>query len=368
MTRLPRPTRPLPTTTPSSAAKHTNRNDRPAGTVRAGRSSLGTAFVALTLVLMGCGSTDQDSEPSPTDGGVAETVVVDVQGHRGARGLRPENTLPAFELALDLGVTTLELDLHYSADGQVVVWHDPIIDPDKCRLGPNAPSGLPDPESASSDELAVRNLTADQLAGYQCDTNPDPSRFPDQEPTAGDLSGDRYHIVTLTELFAFVAEYAESDQKTAEQRQTAAEVLFNIETKRVPSEPENIGDGFDGETAGPFEIAVMEATAAAGIEDRVIVQSFDHRSLRAIAASGSDLALAPLTRDRVRNPGQYTEWGATIWSPRASTLTEDAVEAAHEAGLLVIPWTVNEISEMEELIAIGVDGIITDRPDLLLNR
>ena len=136
----------------------------------------------------------------------------------------------------------------------------------------------------------------------------------------------------------------------------------------MASEPENIGDGFDGETAGPFELAVMEAAAATGIEERVIVQSFDHRSLRAIAASGSDLTLAPLTRDRVRSPGQYTEWGASIWSPRASTLTADAVEAAHEAGLLVVPWTVNDVSEMDALIALGVDGIITDRPDLLLDR
>lgn len=271
-------------------------------------------------------------------------------------------------MALDLGVTTLELDLHYSADDQVIVWHDPVVDPAKCRLGPAAPSDLPDPATASPEELAIRSLTAAQLAAYQCDLNPDPARFPEQEPTPGALAGDGYQIVTLAELFAFVAAYADSDLKTEAQRQGAADVLFNIETKRVPRQPENIGDGFDGETAGPFEVAIMEASAAAGVDDRVIVQSFDHRSLRSIAASGSALALAPLTRDRVRDPGQYAGWGASIWSPRASTLSASAVEAAQDAGLLVIPWTVNDPAEMDDLIAMGVDGIITDRPDLLLDR
>lgn len=323
--------------------------------------------LVVALTVASCGSeessidsVDQTPESRP------EVTDLDVQGHRGARGLRPENTLPSFELALDLGVTTLELDLHYSADGRVIVWHDPVIDPDKCGLSPTAAVGVPDPEASDDVDLAVRNLTAGQLADYACDRNPDQGRFPEQRPDPGDLAGDDYRIVTLGELFAFVADYAASGLKTEAQRTNAANVTFNIETKRDPADPDAIGDGFDGQQAGPFELAVLGVVAAAGLEHRVIVQSFDHRSLRAIAATESLVRLAPLTRDRVRDPGQYAEWGAFIWSPRATTLSADAVELAHGAGLLVVPWTVNDLLEMEELISMGVDGIITDRPDLLL--
>ena len=104
----------------------------------------------------------------------------DAQGHRGARGLHPENTLPAFEAALDLGVTTLEFDLHFTQDGEVVVWHDPIIEKEKCRLLADTDlADMPDPRNPlrrifiSQQPLAV-------VQAYQCDQNPDNGRFPQQ--------------------------------------------------------------------------------------------------------------------------------------------------------------------------------------------
>ncbi len=296
---------------------------------------------------------------------VAPNSSFDVEGHRGARGLRPENTLPAFEVALDLGVSTLELDLHLSSDGQVIVWHDPFVDPSKCRLDSEI-AGLPNPDTANEAELAIRSLTAAQLGGYICDRNPDVGRYPDQRADPGELAGLDYRIVTLTELFGFVASYTNSEEKTPKQRANAAVVQFNIETKRVPNDPATIGDDFDGSNPGQFELTILEDVQQSGMAGRVIIQSFDHRSLKAINSVNNEIRLAALTRDPVGNPGAFADWGAKIWSPRASTLTAASVEAAHQADLLVIPWTVNDIDHMQSLIEMGVDGIITDRPDLLL--
>ena len=346
-----RPTRPSPTTTHSLTTKRISNPARPADNVVVGRSALGRLCVALALVLGACGTTVDSGAPADDSGDLPDGF--DVQGHRGARGLRPENTLPAFEAALDLGVTTLELDLHFSADDQVVVWHDPVVDETKCGAG-------------AQGTVAVRSLTAQELAGFVCDQNPDPERFPDQVAEPGALAGADYGIITLGQLFEFVERYAASPDKTDAQRAAASDVMFNIETKRVRAEPANIDDGFDGTNPGEFELAVLAAIADAGFGDRVVIQSFDHRSLRAIATVNADIRLAPLTGDRVANPGLYAEWGADIWSPRASTLDAAGIEAAHAAGLLVVPWTVNDMEDVRALIELGVDGVITDRPDLVL--
>ena len=367
MRRRPRRTRRLTTTTPSSAADTTTTQTRPAGDHFAGRSVVSALrlLLAASIVLGACAAESADTSAATSGDGVSPPAGFDVQGHRGARGLRPENTLPSFETALDLGVTTLELDLHFSADDQVVVWHDAFVDPAKCRLDRDAPPGVPDPDTAPGPSLAIRALTVEQLSKYTCDQNPDRERFPDQVSAPTPLAGADFRIVTLGEVFDFVATYARADTKTAEQRESAGVVAFNVETKRVRGTPRTIGDGFDGETPGPFELALLTAIEEAGIEDRVVVQSFDHRSLRAIRAVDSDIRLAALTGDPVSDPGGYVEWGASIWSPRASTVDLDGINAAHDAGLFVIPWTVNDPGEMQSLIELGVDGLITDRPDLV---
>ena len=367
MRRRPRRTRRLTTTTPSSAADTTTTQTRPAGDHFAGRSVVSALglLLAASIVLGACAAESADTSAATSGDGVSPPAGFDVQGHRGARGLRPENTLPSFETALDLGVTTLELDLHFSADDQVVVWHDAFVDPAKCRLDRDAPPGVPDPDTAPGPSLAIRALTVEQLSRYTCDRNPDRERFPDQVSAPTPLAGADFRIVTLGEVFDFVATYAGADTKTAEQRESAGVVAFNVETKRVRGTPRTIGDGFDGETPGPFELALLTAIEEAGIEDRVVVQSFDHRSLRAIRAVDSDIRLAALTGDPVSDPGGYVEWGASIWSPRASTVDLDGINAAHDAGLFVIPWTVNDPGEMQSLIELGVDGLITDRPDLV---
>ncbi|HEX6387019.1 MAG TPA: glycerophosphodiester phosphodiesterase family protein [Anaerolineae bacterium] len=294
----------------------------------------------------------------------------DVQGHRGARGLKPENTLPAFETALDLGVTTLELDLHFTSDHVVIVWHDPEIDNAKCRLDPEATVDAPEPDSLvwQGDKLRLSNLTFAQVQAYICDRNPDPDRFPSQDNNPTPLAGSNYRIVSLAQLFDFVTEYTQSEEKTASQRANAGHVHFNVETKRRPDDPRAINDDFDGVNPGPFEQAILALIEERGLLDRVIVQSFDHRSLWAIRAVNDTIRLAALTpRGAAVSLPDLAASGANIWSSDYADVTLDRLAEAHAANLLVIPWTVNEPDEMHRLIDMGVDGLITDRPDLLLS-
>ncbi len=289
----------------------------------------------------------------------------DIEGHRGARGLRPENTLPAFETALDLAVTTLELDLHFSADREVVVWHDDQIGADKCRLDPNAAEPLPPDPDLATTALMISQLTLAQLQKYTCDRNPDRAKFPDQDSQPGALAGSQYQIISLAELFDFVEAYGVDENKTAAQQENARRVQFNIETKRRPDDPSVINDGFDGSNAGPFEMAIVELVESRGLVERVVLQSFDHRSLQAVRKLNPTIRLSALTFGRP-DLAAYADFGAAIWSPRANDLTPALVEQAHAAGMLVVPWTVNDVEDMRRLIDMGVDGLISDRPDVLL--
>lgn len=332
-------------------------------------------FGLLALVLVGCTApvtapqTASISTPPPTAETTAKTDSrpFDIQGHRGARGLRPENTLPGFETALDLGVTTLELDLHLSADDRLIVWHDDAVPAEKCRLDP-LPSGpaAPDPDDPATPPAAlmIRRLTAAQLHQYVCDRNPDPQAFPDQESVATSLAGDDYRIITLGDLLDFVARYAEAPGKSESQRANAGRVQFNMETKRKPDRPDAIGDDFDGQHPGLFEQALVALLQERGLVERTVLQSFDHRSLWAAHTLEPNLRLAALTT-RPLDVTALAAQGASILSPRASIVTPTLIEQAHAAGLLVIPWTVNRPEQMRQLMDMGVDGIISDRPDLV---
>lgn len=291
----------------------------------------------------------------------------DAEGHRGARGLLPENSLPAFEAALDLGVTTLELDLHFTQDGEVVVWHDPIIDDSKCHL-PDDPADpeAPDPRNPLR-RIFISQQPLSVVQSYRCDLNPDNERFPEQTAVSTQLAGNDYRIITLGELFDFVERYANSPLKTEAQRGNAATVQFNIETKRDPDTPENIDDGFTGGEAGPFEQAILAIVNGRSLTDRVIIQSFDHRSLRAIRDIDSEIRLAALTTGGEARLDVYAAYKFDIWSPSRRDVTPELIARAHEEGLLVIPWTVNETGDMQQLIDWGVDGLISDYPDRLLN-
>lgn len=302
---------------------------------------------------------------------------VEIHGHRGARGLRPENTLPAFELALDLGVTALELDLHLTNDGIPVVCHDPRLSPRLARRAPGVDSSeIPD----SAALPAIAGMTYRQLKHYLVDRNPEPRRFPEQRAVAGALAqwfAEQYHlppfaIPTLGDVFEFVSAYAgqpgEKVGKPEDKRQRAASVIFNIELKRDPKRPENIPDRFDGQQPGHFEQAVWETINKHRVQRRCIIQCFDWRVLRIFHAFDASLALSALLDSAP--PADLTEQlnlvKATIYSPNHQRLTEPLTKAVQQSGKRVIPYTINEESRMATLLDWGVVGIITDFPDRLL--
>jgi glycerophosphoryl diester phosphodiesterase len=324
------------------------------------------------LIFTGCSltpaSSDLNTQPPPTSEKLT-TGDFDIQGHRGARGLKPENTLPAFETALDLGVTTLELDLHFTKDRVVVIWHDDMVTADKCYLPSDTPVPLPpDPEQRSTSEssLMISQLSLEQLQKYHCDRNPDSEKFPEQDNLPTPLAGDDYRLISLAELFTFVESYITSQDKSPTQRENAARVQFNIETKRKEDNPPAIDDGFDGTNPGLFESAMADLIDEFGLVDRVIVQSFDHRSIAVMHLINPNIRLAALTSRVTPDFAAYVELGASIWSPRYQDINPNRLIGAQDAGLKVIPWTVNEPDVMRQMISLGVDGIITDRPDLLL--
>jgi glycerophosphoryl diester phosphodiesterase len=296
-----------------------------------------------------------------------------LQGHRGARGLKPENTLPSFEAAFDLGVTSVETDLHLTRDDVPVLIHDPHVSLRLCRLPPGGTA--PDPVTRPP----VRALTLAELRQYRADVNPDPRRFPGQDAGVTPLAQafaeqhgfDPYAVPTLSDLFAFAEAYAGSlgvrAGKTAAQRERVRALGFDLETKRVPFRPEFIGDGWDAGQAGVLERSVMADVRAAKARPRTTVRCFDHRSLRAVRDLAPDLALAVLIAETAPlRPAQLADAAdAETYCPGFEFLDEGQVKLLHAAGLQVLPWTVNDPADMSRLLDWGVDGITTDYPDRL---
>ncbi len=300
-------------------------------------------------------------------------TTFELQGHRGARGLKPENTLPGFELALDLGVTSIETDVHLTRDKVAVAIHDPTITGRLCRRLPD--SNSPDP----STEPLVRQLRQEQLRGYRADRNPERKRFPEQDRSitplarwfASKVGISPYTPPTLGEVFLFAAAYAGEAGgdagKTEEQRQRASRALFDIELKRVPYYPKIIGDRFDGKTPGLLERRVFEAALPFVDLKRLRVRCFDHRAVRAMKSLSGELTTAILVAETapVDPVALVKAAGADVYCPDFRFLDRAQVRQCHAAGVRVLPWTVNEQSDWLRLLDWGVDGITTDFPDRL---
>jgi len=287
---------------------------------------------------------------------------LDLQGHRGARGLMPENTLPAFAQALTIGVTTLELDTAVTRDGVVVVSHDATLNPDITRDAQG--------QWLKRDDIAINALGFAELQQYDVGRiNPQSvyaGRFPDQKP----LDGTR--IPRLADVFA-LARHAGNNH-----------VRFNIETKISPEHAQR--------TLQPVEFAraLIALIRAEQLEARVTIQSFDWRTLQVVQQEAPQIATVYLTaqqswQDNIRAGNSSSPWtagrhisqfggslprlvngaGGTIWSPYFGDVTRDTVREAQRLGLKVIVWTVNESRDIERMIDFGVDGIISDYPDRL---
>lgn len=284
----------------------------------------------------------------------APAAAFDLQGHRGARGLAPENTLTAFRTALAIGVTTLELDTHVTRDGQVVITHDPRLNPAFTR----------DAEGRWIDEPgpAVAALTLAELQRYQVGRPRPGQRYAQQWP-AQRTTDER--IPTLAALFAEV------------RARGIEHVRFNIETKLHPDLPDATPD------AETFARALLEVMRAHGMEQRVTIQSFDWRTLRVVQRLAPGIPIVALSArqkgldnigdgrwtagltlaDHGSIPRMVKALGAPIWSPFHGDLTEPLLAEARALGLQVLPWTVNDPPLIERLLDWKVDGLITDYPD-----
>jgi glycerophosphoryl diester phosphodiesterase len=287
----------------------------------------------------------------------------DLQGHRGARGLAPENTLPAFAAALAIGVTTLELDLGMTRDGILVVHHDEWLNPDITRG--------PDGAFLERRGPAIHALTLAEVERYDVGRLKPGTRYAARLPDQRAIDGTR--IPTLEDVFALVRQAG------------AARIRFNIETKITPT------SGADVPEPEVFAEAVARAVRQAGLADRVSVQSFDWRTLVILRRIAPEIERVCLTDEQPAydtiarqrtGPSPWTAGldvhdydgstprlvaaaGCAAWSPNFLDLTAESAADAKAVGLKIIPWTVNARADMERLIDMGVDGMISDYPDRL---
>jgi glycerophosphoryl diester phosphodiesterase len=256
-----------------------------------------------------------------------------VHGHRGARAVRPENTIPAFEYAIGVGVDVLELDMAVTKDNVVVVSHDPILHGPVCT-GPR--------ESA-----VIHELTLAEVKQWDCGAVRNP-RFPMQQT----IKGTR--MPTLDEVF----QLASSSTASA-----AGKIEFNIETKIFADQPQY--------TPPPEEFAklVLAEIRKHKLEKRVIVQSFDYRTLIAMKNLAPEIRRSALMENDDKRDfvtAAKDAGNAGIVSPNFALVTAKKVADAHAAGLQVVPWTVNTPDGWEKLIKAGSDAIISDDPRALI--
>ncbi len=312
------------------------------------------ALLLLSLLAAGA-SADPPSPPHP-----ARLGPFDLEAHRGGRALRPENTLPSFANALSMGVDTLELDMGVTRDGVIVVSHERGLNPDLAR-GPDGryiATGIP-----------YVKLTLAEVKKYDVGRirpgSDYAARFPDQLAVPGT------RIPTLAEVCELV------------RRSGDRHVRLNIETKIDPTHPE---ESLDPQA---FVTAVLELLRREHFTERVMIESFDWRTLLLVQQQAPKIPTVYLTQVQQPEENLYLDkpslWtagfdpvkyggsvpravkaaGGAIWSPLYEDVTASSIAEAHRLGLPVIVWTVNDPQDMSRLIDMGVDGIISDRPDLL---
>ena len=291
-------------------------------------------------------------------GAAAHAAAFDLQGHRGTRGLAPENTIAAFERALGIGVTTLETDMAVTKDGVLVISHDPF-------LSPNIVRG-PDGAWLASKGPPIHSLTYEELQKYDIGRLNPASAYAKQFPQQQAADGQRFP--TLKQVFALGA---------------GNSVRFDIETKITPTSGD---DTVDPQT---FARLVVAAIKDAGMTDRVTVQSFDWRTLVEVKRLAPEIATVCITIETpnedtvMRNAPKGSPWhagiavselggslpravkaaGCSTWSVFWRNLTPELLAEAHSLGLLVLPWTVNDPRDIARLVDWKIDGIITDYPD-----
>ena len=263
----------------------------------------------------------------------------DVQGHRGARGIRPENTIEAFLAALDTGVTTLEMDVVITRDKQVVVSHDPWMSADIC----SDTTGKPISEKAEK-RYNIYRMTYEQVSQFDCGSRGN-ARFPEQEK-----------MRTTKPLLSDVIVAVENHIKNFSRYETD----YNIEIK---SEKEL--DGKYQPTPQEFSELVYTLIDQYLPLDRVVIQSFDFRVLKYWHEKYPEVRLSALVNNLKTIDENLRDLGFTpaIYSPEYKLLSREEIKHCHDLKMRVIPWTVNDVQEMLELKNWNVDGFITDYPN-----
>ncbi|NNF03438.1 MAG: glycerophosphodiester phosphodiesterase [Rhodothermales bacterium] len=299
------------------------------------------AALFLALLLASCAGDEaaEPAAPEADDGFALISSTLDWQGHRGARGLLPENTIPSYRLAAEMGVTTVELDVVMSSDGHVVVSHEPWMSETIC----SHPDGSPVAEDEAHD-LNIYRMTYDEVAAFDCGSRGH-AGYPHQEPMAVSkpLLGE-----TIADLEAFSDSLGRPPLR------------YNIEIK---SRPEH--DGVYHPDVETFAAAVHDVMEQHGILDRSTIQSFDPRTVNAVMRIDPSVTVALLVSNEDgldANLARLSEL-PDIYSPNQNLVDSTLVADLRQKGLLVIPWTVNTTGDMQRLIDLGVDGIITDYPD-----
>lgn len=303
------------------------------------------SFCLLLVCFIACRS-EPDSRVETTERTYEEAEMstmnrdFDLHGHRGARGLFPENSIEGFTMAVELFVNTVEMDVVISKDRKVVVSHEPWISSTICW-------GLDDRPVADGKGLNIYKMTYDEVSNYNCGSQGHPE-FPLQ-----------VKVATFKPLLSEVIIEVEADAASLE----VAPLYYNIEIKSTPET-----DGAFHPAPQEYAELVLEVINNGGIHDRTIIQSFDVRALQQIKEMDASVPVALLIGESDGFEKDLERLGFTpeIYSPNFHLVNAQLVVACHRNGIRLIPWTVNEEEDMVRLLDLGVDGIITDFPDVAL--
>lgn len=261
--------------------------------------------------------------------------VFDIQGHRGARGLYPENTIAGFIESIKLGVNTLEMDVVITKDGKVVLSHDPTINCDICIY-----CG----DTKGKKEYMIYRMDYDLIKTIDCGGKGNP-KFPDQKKMFAVKP-------LLTDVIDSVEKYITQNHLPP--------VFYNIETKSTPG-----GDEVEHPKPDVFAKMLYDVLKQKNVLNKCIIQSFDPRTLETIHKTDATASTALL----VFNADSYAKnikrlgFTPTIYSPNYALVSDKLIKKCHAQNVKIIPWTVNEEDKMLKLKQQGVDGLITDYPD-----
>lgn len=272
-------------------------------------------------------------------GNQVQTYDFDLQGHRGARGLLPENTIPGFLLAVDHNVDTIEFDLVVTKDQKILISHEPWFH----HHISTKPDGTPVTEEGAVD-LNIYEMTYKETLEFDVGIRGH-QQFPEQQPVPVSKPLMRDAILAID---AYTKELGRNP------------VRFNIETKSRP-------EWYDVMVPDPRDFArlLYEELSELDVLDRVIIQSFDPATLIEMRNidPGIDQAILVSSNEPMEVYLDRLGYTPEIWSPNYELVTPEIVQQAHNSGMLVIPWTINMPEEMRRLLEMGIDGIITDYPD-----